>query len=132
MGQILRHDCILPEPPREKDLHCFMVRDFVPAIRTALKQGGFATTSASQEQGGSFLVAVRGQLFHVEGDYQVGCPGDYCVTGCGLDIALGALAVTKRWRDPRRRILAVLEATALHCAFVGGPFVVLRQGVEDE
>jgi len=127
MGQILRYDTILPEPGNEKDLLGFMVRYFVPAVREALKVGGWATVSSSQEQGGSFLVGVQGQMFHIESDYQVGCPGDYCATGSGDDVAMGALAVTHKWRDPRRRVLEVLKAVERHNAFVRGPFVVKHQ-----
>ena len=130
MGQILRYDAILPPPPGgEADLLRFMVCEFVPAVREALKSGAWAKTENGKEEGGFFVVGLPGALFCVQSDYQVEVPADgYCAVGSGEEVALGALAATRSWRSPRRRVIEALKAAERHNAFVRGPFVVEQTG----
>lgn len=125
MGQILRYDAELPAVPgRGADLDAFMVSEFVPAARQAFEQGGYLTKRNETESGGTFLVGVRGVLFCVDSDFQVGKSVDkYMAVGCGDDLALGALHATRRggW-DPEIRARLALEAAAHHSAGVCGPF----------
>ncbi len=120
MGQLLRHAFVPPEP--SGDLTRFMVTGFVDAVRACLKEGGWATKSSEQEQGGEFLVGVAGRLFVIHSDYQVAESVDgYAAVGCGADIALGALYATGGML-PKPRLRTALEAAERHSAGVRGPF----------
>lgn len=124
MGQLLRY-VLQPPPPDASDLHQFMVTTFVDALRTCLKDGGWARKESEQEQAGTFLVGVHGRLFTVAGDYQVGeARTPYAAVGCGEDLALGALhATASLGLKPRRRLAAALGAAEHHSAGVAGPYV---------
>jgi hypothetical protein len=126
MGQLLRHGFKPPEIPEGADLFEYMVATFVPELRKCLKEGGYATVNNNQEKGGTFLVGVRGRLFKVEGDFQVGeslKPYDAC--GCGQELALGALfAQTLDATTPQTKVFTALAAAETFSAGVRGPFVL--------
>ncbi|MEV6791284.1 hypothetical protein AB0M87_04625 [Streptomyces sp. NPDC051320] len=127
MGQLLRYAF---QPPRPKgDLSRFMVTTFVDALRTCLKDGGWAKKNADQEEAGTFLVGVHGQLFTIHDDYQVAEPADlYAAVGCGHELATGALFATAGTdMKPRRRIRVALEAAEHASAGVRGPFSYVRK-----
>lgn len=122
MGQLLRYAFEVPHP--SGDLDRFMVTKFVDALRSCLKDGGWARKDSEQEQAGTFLVGIAGRLYTIHSDYQVGEPSDqYAAVGCGDEIALGALYATAALDlKPRQRITAALQAAAHHSAGVVGPF----------
>ncbi|MEW1719790.1 hypothetical protein [Streptomyces sp. NPDC093109] len=122
MGQLLHHAFKAPHP--EGDLSAFMVTTFVDALRTCLKDGGWATKEAEQERAGTFLVGIHGRLFSIDSDYQVGEPADqYAAVGCGDELALGALHATSALgMKPRDRLSAALAAATHHSAGVSGPY----------
>ncbi|MFE6025551.1 hypothetical protein [Streptomyces niveus] len=122
MGQLLRHSLTAPQP--EGDLEQFMCTRFVDAVRTCLKDGGWARKDAEQEEGGTFLVGVHGRLFTLDSDYQVAESADgYDAAGCGDQLALGALHATATLgMKPRQRLTAALTAAVHHSAGVRGPF----------
>jgi ATP-dependent protease HslVU (ClpYQ) peptidase subunit len=127
MGQLLAFALDPPKPPKRGDLLGFMVTEFVDSVRDCLKGGGWASKDSETEQGGTFLVGIRGHLFTVESDYQVGIPADgYAAVGCGDDLALGALYVT-RMSDltPEERCIAALKAAERHSAGVAAPFHIV-------
>jgi hypothetical protein len=131
MGQILRY-AALPEAPAERDawdLDRWMATTFVDAVRQVLGEGGWLSKSNEREAGGTFLVGVRGLLYEIESDFQVGrtlC--GYAAVGCGQDLALGSLHTTSELEDwqPAERMQAALEAAAAHSAGVAPPFVIAR------
>jgi ATP-dependent protease HslVU (ClpYQ) peptidase subunit len=125
MGQLLRYGFTPPAP--EGDLPRFMVTTFIDAGRESLKTGGYATKSSEQEFGGTFLVGIRGRLFEIHNDYQVGEPADQiAAVGCGFEVALGALYATAATRTPvKRRILTALSAAERFNAGVRGPFALV-------
>lgn len=132
MGQLLRYSLDLPFLPKDPDtdLEEFMVTEFVEAMRTALRDGGWLKKNSEREQGGTFLVGVRGQLFTIDSDLQVGRSADgYASVGCGEDLALGALYATKEppifGDDVEARVELALAAAAHHSAGVAGPFLVV-------
>jgi hypothetical protein len=127
MGQLLRYS-FQPPAPAEGDLHRFMVTTFTDALRTCLKDGGWARKDAEQEQGGDFLVGIGGRLFRVSNDYQVGESRDgYDAVGCGDELALGALhSASSLGLKPRRRLAHALAAADHHSAGVVGPFVYAK------
>jgi ATP-dependent protease HslVU (ClpYQ) peptidase subunit len=125
MGQLIRYSL---EPPKPKgDLEDFMATKFINALRECLKTGGWARKDNDREEGGTFLVGVRGQLFAVYEDYQVGRAADgFAAVGCGDEIALGAMYATAgTGLGPRRRIKLALRAAERFSAGVRGPFVCM-------
>jgi hypothetical protein len=127
MGQLLRYAF---KPPKyyaeEKDLYAYMVTDFVNAVRTCLKGGGYAQSDKGEESGGFFLVGVRGRLFKIESDYQVGeSVLPYEAIGCGEAYALGVFSVTHTVH-PEDRIRLALSSAESFSAGVRGPFIVLK------
>lgn len=128
MGQLLRH-AFQPPAPADGDLHGFMVTIFIDALRTCLKDGGWARKDSEQEQAGTFLVGVTGgRLFTIDSDYQVAESADgYAAVGCGGDLALGALHATAALDlKPRARLALALAAADHHSAGVTGPYVYAK------
>lgn len=126
MGQLIRYSLTLPKPTG--DLDAFMATTFIDAVRECLKAGGWASKENDREEGGTFLVGVRGQLFAVYEDYQVAKAADgFAAVGCGDQIALGALfATADTGLGPRRRVKKALGAAERFSAGVRGPFVCLK------
>ncbi|WBB78750.1 hypothetical protein O7606_21425 [Micromonospora sp. WMMD882] len=126
MGQLIRYS-FDPPKPKKGDLAAFMSTTFVDALRDCLKAGGWARKENDREEGGTFLVGVRGRLFTVYDDYQVAQAADgFAAVGCGEDIALGALYATAgTGLKPGRRVKVALRAAERFSAGVRGPFVCL-------
>ncbi|HEX6869586.1 MAG TPA: hypothetical protein VF163_00685 [Micromonosporaceae bacterium] len=127
MGQLIHHALVPPKP--KGALEKFMSTTFVDAVRACLKDGGWARREAEREEGGTFLVGVRGRLFIVHDDYQVGQAADgYAAVGCGDQIALGALyATADTGMRPRKRVKLALRAAQRFSAGVRAPFICLSQ-----
>jgi ATP-dependent protease HslVU (ClpYQ) peptidase subunit len=125
MGQLLRYVLTPPIPHEGQDVDRFMVGDFVNAVRTCLKDGGFATKDKEQEGGGTFLIGYRGRLYVIHDDYQVARPVNaYAAAGSGNSFALGSLFSTEG-QPPEERVRTALSAAEAHSAGVRGPFLVL-------
>ncbi len=123
MGQLLRYSFTPPRRHPEEDLMKYMVTEFIDAVRTCFRSGGYLETHNGVESGGFFLVGVEGRLFKIESDYQVAeCADGYTATGCGEEFALGALFATKDLPAIERLEFA-LKAAEKHSAGVCGPFV---------
>lgn len=127
MGQLIAFGFEPPKPPDDEgDLMRFMVVDFINAIRTRLKEGGFVKISDQVESGGAFLVGVHGRLFHVQADFQVGeAAHGFDACGSGDMLALGSLHSTVG-RPAQERVLAALQAAEAFNAGVRGPFFFER------
>jgi ATP-dependent protease HslVU (ClpYQ) peptidase subunit len=128
MGQLLHHAFTPPKPREGQDPDGFMVTDFVDAVRTCLKSGGWAMKTNDQESGGTFVVGYRGRLYVIHDDYQVGRPvASYAAVGSGESFALGSLFTTAAHGavEPERRVRLALAAAEAHSAGVRGPFLVL-------
>jgi ATP-dependent protease HslVU (ClpYQ) peptidase subunit len=126
MGQLLRF-ADLPKPLDRsgEDLLRFMCTEFVDAVRTLFKDGGFAQKDSEQEKGGTFLVGVNGTLLTVDSNYMIGRNQEgYAACGSGWEVALGALHATLRL-SPERRVRKALEAAAHHSGGVRAPFTIL-------
>lgn len=134
MGQLLRYVFEPPARERGEDAMRYMVTKFVPAVRKCFADGGYSKTEKGVDTGGDFLVGHRGELFAIEGDYQVGqVRTPYCAVGCGRDIALGSLHTTQaasmylpesRAAEPEDRIVMAMAAAEAFSTGVCGPFVV--------
>jgi ATP-dependent protease HslVU (ClpYQ) peptidase subunit len=126
MGQLIRYALDVPEPA-ERKLDAFMATTFIDALRDCLKKGGWARKENDREEGGDFLVGLRGNLYTIYEDYQVAKAADgFAAVGSGAEVALGALFATQgSGLGPRRRVRVALEAAEHFTASVRGPFTVL-------
>ena len=127
LGQLLRYS-FSPPVPETDDLHGFMCTAWVDALRSCLKDGGYASKDKEQEEGGVFLAGVAGRLFLICADYQVGEAADgYQACGCGDQAALGALHATAGMRlPPAERLRKAMGAAERLSAGVRGPFTIAR------
>lgn len=125
VGQLLRYS-LAPPNPRTKDLPRFMATTFVDSVRKCLTDGGAAFKEHGIEQGGTFLVGVRGRLFCIESDYQVGeSEQPYVAIGCGAQVANGALYAQPKTMAPKARVIQALEAAQRFSGGVRSPFRVV-------
>ncbi len=115
-----------PLPRRSADLMRYMVVDFINALRAVHKEHGWVQTNSGRDAGDfNALVGVRGRLFTIHGDYQVGEARDgWDAIGCGSSYAQGAIYATPKMK-PEPRIRLALRAAERHSAGVRGPFIVL-------
>lgn len=127
MGQILEHHFTAPIPFEGENGMGYMVKRFIPEVKTVLKTHGFQTTTDGQDSGGTFLVGYRGELYEVEADYQVGRVRQaYHACGCGQDLLLGSMFTTDEYDlTPQERIKKALSAAAEFSAAVRGPFHIV-------
>jgi hypothetical protein len=127
MGQLLQHVLVPPRLPEPSvPLERFMVTEFIDAVRQTLRGGGFAKKENDVERGGQFLVGIRGRLFFVDSDYQVGESTDgYAAIGSGFAYALGSLYATEG-ADNEDRVRASLKAAVKFSAGVAEPFNVVK------
>jgi 20S proteasome alpha/beta subunit len=126
MGQILRYHF---EPPQLKtepdfDLERFMVVDFVEAFRSTLKKYGWQKADDEGDACTSFLVGVQGQLYKIEGNFQIGKSlKPYNSVGAGYEIAMGALYATyKLDATVEEKLTIALSAAQEFCSAVREPF----------
>ena len=124
MIQLLRYGGPLPPPPEEGDLFAYLVTSVIEALRTRFKEGGFASKKDEREEGGTFLLGLRGRLFCINDDYQVGeTLIGYHAVGSGDDLALGALFATQHTDQTReQRLELALSAAAYHHGETRAPF----------
>jgi len=127
MGQLLRYALKPPVYDESVDVNKFMVTDFINAVRTCFKDGGYQYTDNGRDSAGTFLVGFHGHLFFIDSDYQVGelcC--NYVAVGAGDDVALGSLYTTDRANiAPADRITMALRAAQYHNNTVAEPFVIV-------
>lgn len=94
MGQLLQYSFEIPNvlPGPEETMHRWMCLRFVPAVKKCFVDGGWIRKSDERISGGIFLVGIRGHLFRVDNDFQVGeVMLPYDAVGCGEEFALGAM-----------------------------------------
>ncbi len=135
MGQVLQYNTAWPKYTEDKgDLFPFMVREVVPAVRSAMKAAGFAEITEGREridnQAQCALVGIRGRLFHLSGNYQIdeNLVGIDSV-GCGGVLALGSMLTLKKTAPnatPRKRLALAMAVTMEANAGVGGRVEIQR------
>ena len=127
MGQLLELELSPPKLLPDEDLYRWMVKEFVPKLRDLFKAGGYATKHDDRERGGTFIVALRGRIFEMYGDYQVAeTDRGYSAVGSGEPFAMGSLFST-RSRPAKDRLRLALEAAHEMCATVAPPFHFLSE-----
>jgi 20S proteasome alpha/beta subunit len=126
MGNILRYQFTPPELKAEHDIDEYMVDGFAQAAQKCFREHGFATVRNEQVTGGQFLVGVRGRIFIIDSDFQVGwVRSDYAAVGCGADAACGSLHATAALQvEASQRVKMALEAAEQHSAGVRGPWTL--------
>jgi len=132
MGDILKWSFEPPEmDDKEKNIEKFMANTFISSVIRALDDNGYGKTENNQKEGGEFLVGVRGKIFHVHSDYQIGLyQANFDACGCGRDLALGSLYTTHKvgkLSNPKRLEMA-LEAAQNFSAGVRSPWTILKIG----
>jgi hypothetical protein len=130
MGQLLRYSFTPPKHYEGDDMK-YLTTQFVAALRTCLKDGGWGqTTTTGREMGGQFILGYRGQVYQIDSDFQVGWPTDNtAAVGCGEPFALGSLYTSTG--KPDARIRTALEAAANFSAGVVGPFTIISGATAD-
>ncbi len=124
MGQLLGHKLSVTKQHPETEDYTFMCTTFIEAVRSTLKDGGYAYKKDEQELAGTFICGYKGNLYQIESDYQVGTFAvDYTACGCGEDIALGSLFSTEG-DHPEDRIRTALSAAEMFSAGVRAPFLI--------
>jgi hypothetical protein len=125
MGQLLRYALTIPDHDPRAPIEKYMATTFVDAVRTCLKDHGWASRKYDSEEGGQFLVGYRGHLFYIGSDYQIGRSLDgFDAVGCGADVARGALFATPDL-PAKVRLETALSAAERCSAGVRGPFHIL-------
>lgn len=123
MGQLLIFGFNPPIPKPDQDLMDFMVNDFIGAVRIRLKEGGFTTVKDAVEEGGEFLVAYQGRIFHIHDDFQVEeSVWPFAACGCGEPYAKSAMYVLHEDLHPKILLDKALNSASTFSAGVSPPF----------
>ena len=123
MGQILQYHLSLPVDNGEDSPHAYLVRRFIPEIRSLFREHGYMERENERESGGQFLVGYRGRLYTIDSDFQVnGNRLGYASIGVGSSYAMGAMYATQKWENPGERLQAALESAEAFCIAVKRPF----------
>ncbi|KKN66940.1 hypothetical protein LCGC14_0466200 [marine sediment metagenome] len=139
MGQILRYHLTVETKPGLNDYranHRYMVTQFIPEVRSCLKEYGYMYKENENEYMGEFLVVFRHNIYHINNDMQVGIYTDgFDVVGCGESYALAALKAMQF--DPafngREKVEKALEIAAYYSTGVCEPFHFMeRNAYADE
>ena len=91
--------------------------------RNVLKEHGYVSISNNVESGGVFLVAVKGELFRIDDDFQVGHNNwGYDAVGCGVYYALGSLKALEANSKlkPKERLVKSLDIAKFFSNGCGG------------
>lgn len=140
MGYALQHRLELPDglPDGESliALDRWMAVDFIDAVRQLMTAVGHMRKDCDREQGGVFLVGVRGRIYECDDDYHARRVGhDYYACGSGVSVCLGALKAAEILApdaDPSDVLVAALRAASAHVTSVSSPFPVISGGAQAE
>ncbi len=133
MGQIIQQKLSIPLQGDKSDFD-YMCSDFIDALRSELKTGGFSKVEDNVEIGGTFLVGFRGEIYKIYSDFQVAQVIDsFDACGCGEQYALGAMAVLVQNNNlsPEEKIEQALRIAERFSNGVRAPFYILSQGKDD-
>lgn len=127
MGQLLRYSFKPPTHPSHISTEEFIHTIFIDEVRHCLREGAFTQIKSNEEHGGTFLVGYKGQLYYIDGDFQVGeSMYGFDAAGCGHDLCKGSLHSTGVYDiGPEKRLEMALEAAEAFSAGVRGPFTIM-------
>jgi hypothetical protein len=129
-AQVMRYVLIPPIMPAHikgiDEIVEFMVREFVPVLRTCLDEHGVTTGEVTDPFPGNALIGVRGNILEMEPDFQVESNTElFNAAGAASAYCLGAFHATRDLiDDPWTRIRTVLKAAAAYSMVVKAPFSV--------
>ena len=128
MGQVIQYAHDLPELAEHPDNYAYLIESFIPFVRNAFREAGFLKIENAQEEGGQFLVGIRGEIFTIHSSFSVLRAVDgFDSIGCGFAYALGALRILKLIGefkvDPKIIINHALETAAYFSNGVSAPFI---------
>lgn len=128
IGDLLRHALTPPHPPiDDADIDKFLRTQFADAVRDVLVDSGtvYSKNALEEMSESDFLFGLRGKLYSMQADFSIiRSAGGYFATGCGMDLAMGAMHATAGLK-PTTRIKRALEAAAAHNAAVMAPFTII-------
>lgn len=123
MGQILMSSMFKP-PHQKKDQsdYDFMVTSFIEAVKDCFDEGGYSQKyKEGDDKGGTFLVGYKGELYMIEGDYQVAMTHDkFMAVGCGEELAEGAMFALEGVEEDISSIGKLTIALSAAAHFSGG------------
>lgn len=93
---ILEFGWTAPAFGQSKSIEHYLTRTFIPSMRSCFIEAGYDMKSDKDvaEQDNDLIVAIKGQLFSIAGDYSWDrCARGLFMAGSGGKYALGALAV---------------------------------------
>ena len=107
VAQIVRYHA--PPLVARRDMHRYLCVDWVGEFRRRVQAE--VSTREGDEFAGGMLIGIAGQIWQVEGDYQVGrAVHAFDATGSGAQVALGSLWSTRGQPPPVRVRLALTAA----------------------
>jgi len=128
MGDILKYN-FNPTRCEDWDLEKYMVTTFVDDLREFFSKHGFLKKDNNVDYGGNFLVGIRGRIFEIGTDFQVGwTSNNYTAIGSGELVAKGALyTMFNNFENlsPLTMCTAALNAAQHHTTSVREPFHIL-------
>jgi len=132
MGQIIQYAPSLPELEEHLSNYTYLIEKFVPFVRKAFSDAGWLKVENARDEGGQFLIGIRGEVFSIETDFSVLRNIDgFSAIGCGAPYALGALRIMNLHGEiagnPMLAVNQALEIAAYFSNGVSGPFVFAVQ-----
>ena len=129
--QILRY--MFTPPAIDVDLVTYMVKVFVPALRSVIKDNGgeIIDGSGNSQLDGRYLIGVRGRLFEIDSSYAVfEAKAPYAAIGCADQEALAAMftATSLMAADitPKQIVERGLLAAVEFDTSIRAPFTILK------
>lgn len=120
------------------DPMAYMVAQFVPALRTCLREEGFLQEEDGQSiLDGAILVGFQRELFLVGSRFNVTRTAHgYMAIGSGEEYAYGSLQTTSLLQEkfqlsPQRRAELALLAAEAHSTDVAQPFMIISTEAEE-
>lgn len=99
----------------------FLIQNYVPALRSGLKDAGVLDTDEGDAFDGGMLIGYRGRLFQLYSDFAL-MEHERWAVGSGSEYALGSLFSTSG--EPQKRIKTALQAACEFSPSCGPPFVI--------
>jgi len=131
MGQLIRYKLEIPKRKEKQNIDDYLYVDFLDAVIKCFKDNYYGKEKDTERFGGTFLFGYRGNLYQVEGDFQIGkSTYNFDAVGCGFELALGCLygICNNKKLNPKEKIIKALEAAQEFSAGVRGPFHIISVG----
>lgn len=131
MGQLLEHKLALPARMASQSTDNYVYVDFVDAVRTLMKDNGFAKVENNREAAGEFLFILDGRLFTMQADLSV-LESKNCFDACGSgeDYARATLACLRGSKvAPRDKVRRAVRIASEFVSTVGGDVHIVSSRV---